>query len=113
MRILNLARLFWVTEVALLALVIYGLRAGWTTQRQWSDGLFFAGFFQLVVGGISLMVPPGEAFDAAKARYIDRSSIENTRFELIMETARKRQFGMIAFFGGLLTLIAAAVVAWV
>ena len=45
--IFHLLRMFWLTELALLIVVLYGLRAGWST-RQWSDGLFFGAAAQIM-----------------------------------------------------------------
>lgn len=104
----RLLRMFWVTELALLAVVVYGLRAGWSTPRQWSDGLFFDAVAQMMVAGVILLMPLGDAYDASWLRYVDHGDVEETRYQLFLDTMRRKQFGLRAFLGGMLTMLFAA-----
>ena len=70
--------MFWLTELALLIVVLYGLRAGWSTPRQWSDGLFFGAAIQIMVAGITLLGSRGEAMDASSQRYVDHGNTTDT-----------------------------------
>jgi hypothetical protein len=108
--IFRLLRMFWLTALALLLVVLYGLRAGWSAPRQWSDGFFIAGCIQVMIAAISLMSPPGEALDASSLRYVANSNVSDTRQQLILDTLRRKKFGLGAGIGGLLTMLIAAVV---
>jgi hypothetical protein len=111
--ILQLLRMFWLTVLALLMVVLYGLRAGWSVPQQWSDGFFIAAFAQWIIAAIMMLGTPGEALDAASLRYVANSDITETRLQLFLDTLRKRKFGIRAGIGGLLTILIAAVLLWV
>lgn len=107
--ILHLLRLFWPTVLALLLVVIYGLRSGWSTPRQWSDGLFIAAVLLIMIGGITILGSSSlrAIDDAATARYIVGADVHETRLQIIMDYTNKRAFGLRAFIGALfITLIA-------
>ncbi len=112
-RFFNLLRMFWVFALALLLVVLFGLRAGWSAPRQWSDGFFIAAFAQVIIAAVSLLGTRGEAFDASWVRYVDKGSVNDTRYELWLDALRKRRFGLTAFLGALLTFLIAALVLWV
>lgn len=111
--VLRLLKSFWLTELVLLFVVVYGLRAGWSTNRQWSDAFFFAAAFQVIIGGITWMAPPGEALDAASLRYLSNGDIPETRFEMVAGTLRRRQFSVRALIGGGLTVLISAIFLWI
>jgi hypothetical protein len=111
--IFHLLRMFWFTALALLIVVGYGLRAGWSTPKQWSDGFFFSAVAQLLIAVVTLMAPPGEALDASSVRYVTNGNIAETRSELILDTLRRKKFGIRAFIGFLLTILIAAVCLWI
>lgn len=104
---LDLLRKFWLTGLAWLAVALYGLRAGWTTPMQWSDGLFFDAVAQIAVAAIMMLVPTGEALDASSLRYVDHGNVEDTRLQLVRDTLRRKQFGLRALLGGVLTMLLA------
>ena len=67
--------MFWLTELALLLVVLYGLHSGWSTPRQWSDGLFIDAVVQLVVAGAMMYSTRGDALDASWVRYVNHGNI--------------------------------------
>lgn len=108
--IFHLLRLFWLTLLVLLIVLIYGLRAGWSTPRQWSDGLFIAAVIQIVIGAISAMGSSSTMAlsDSATARYVIGADVHETRLQVMRDYARKATFGLRAFAGALfITLLAA------
>ena len=111
--ILHLLRMFWLTGLVLLIVVLYGLRGGWSTPRQWSDGLFFGAAIQIMVAGVTLLGSRWEAMDASTMRYVDHGSITETFRLLSDESMRKKIFGALTFLGGMLTLLIAGLVLWV
>jgi hypothetical protein len=111
--IFHMLRIFWLTELVLLIVVLYGLRVGWDTPQQWSDGLFFSAVVQIMVAGVTLLGSGGEGLDASSARYVDHGNIMETLRLLSIESLHKRHFGLIAFLGGMLTLLIAGFVLWV
>jgi hypothetical protein len=111
--IFHLLRMFWLTELALLLVVLYGLYAGWSTPRQWSDGLFIDALIQIMVAGVTMYGTRGEALESSLVRYVDRGSISETRSLLVLDTLRRMKFGLRAFLGGMLTMLIAALVLWV
>ncbi len=111
--IFHYLRQFWLTALALLIVVYYGLHHGWSAQRQWSDGFCFASLSLVVIAAITLMAPPGEALDASLVRYVKDGNISETRHELFLETLHKRKFALATFLGGLLTFLIAEIVLWV
>ena len=111
--IFHLLRMFWLTELVLLIVVLYGLCVGWSTPRQWSDGLFFGASAQIMVAGIMLLGSRGEALDASSTRYVDHGNITETFRLLSSESLRKKKFGVMAFLGGLLTMLIAGFALWV
>ena len=111
--IFHLLRMFWLTELALLIVFLYGLRGGWSTPRQWSDGLFFGAIAQILVAGIIMLGSRGEALDASSTRYVDHGNVTETFQMLALESLRQKKFGVIAFLGGVLTMLIAGVVLWV
>jgi hypothetical protein len=111
--IFHLLRMFWLTELVLLIVVLYGLLVGWSTPRQWSDGLFFGAAVQIMVAGIMLLGSRGEALDASSTRYVDHGNITDTFRLLSSESLRKKRFGVIVFLGGLLTMLISGFALWV
>jgi hypothetical protein len=111
--IFHLLRMFWLTELVLLIVGLYGLRVDWSTPRQWSDGLFFGAVAQIMVAGITLLGSRGEALDASSTRYVDHGNITETFHLLSLESLRKKKFGVIAFLGGMLTMLIAGFALWV
>ena len=111
--VFQLLRMFWLTELALLIVGLYGLRAGWSTPRQWSDGLFFGAAIQLMIAGVTILGSRGEALDSSSLRYVDHGNVAETFGLLAFDALRKRRFGVIAFLGGLLTMLIAGLVIWV
>lgn len=110
--IFYLLRMFWLTELALLIVVLYGLHASWSTPRQWSDGLFFGAVAQIMVAGITMLGSSGNALDASSMRYVDHGNVTETFRLLSLESLRKKKFGVVAFLGGLLTMLIAGFVLW-
>jgi hypothetical protein len=108
--IFHLLRMFWLTELVLLIVVLYGLGVGWSTPRQWSDGVFFGAMAQIMFAGVTILGSRGEALDASSLRYVDHGNITETFRLLSLEALRKKKFGLIAFLGGLLTMLIAALV---
>ena len=111
--IFQLPRMFWLAELTLLIVGLYGLRAGWSTERQWSDGLFFGAAVQLMVAGVTLLGSRWEALDSSSLRYVDHGNVAETFGVLALESLRKRKFGVIAFLGGMLTMLISGLVLWV
>ncbi len=111
--IFQLMRMFWLAELTLLIVVLYGLRAGWSTPRLWSNGLFFGAIAQILVAGITIMGSTGEAVDASTMRYVDHGNIMDTFRLLSLDALRKKRFGVIAFLGGVLTMLMAGLELWV
>lgn len=111
--IFRLLRTFWLTGLVLLIVVVYGLYTGWSTPRQWSDGLFFGAAAQMMVAGITILGSRGEELDASSARYLDRGNVTETFRTLASDALRRKRFGAIAFLGGALTMLIAAIVIWV
>jgi hypothetical protein len=111
--IFQLLRMFWLTGLALLIVVLYGLRMGWSTPRQWSDGLFLGAAAQIMVAGVMILGSKGEALDASSVRYVDQGNVNETYSQLVIDKLRRMKFGLIAFLGGLLTMLMAGLVLWV
>jgi|WetSurMetagenome_2_1015567.scaffolds.fasta_scaffold257003_2 hypothetical protein len=111
-RIFHLLSLFWVTEVALLIVVAYGLRAGWSTAQQWSDGFFLAAAAQVIVAAVGLLAPAGDALDASGLRYVNHADITDTRYQLVLGTLRRKKFGVRALIGTVLTGLISGVCLW-
>ena len=109
----QLLRMFWVTELALLLVVLYGLYAGWSAPKQWSDAIFYAAVAQMFIAGIPLMHTTAETSSAAQVRYIAKGDVTETRYQLARASARKMSFSIRVFIGGLLTILIAAVVTWI
>ena len=108
--VFQLLRMFWLTELALLLVVLYGLRAGWSAPQQWSDGFFIAAALQVVIAGITMVGSSRETEDASWVRYVVNSNITETRQQLVLSMMRKETFGLRAFLGGLLTVLIAVLV---
>jgi hypothetical protein len=105
-RIFRLLRMFWLVELILLLVALYGLYVGWSTPRQWSDGYFFAAAAQFLIAGISVVGGPAQTdTDAAYVRYVVDGDISETRNQLFMDFLHKMNFGVRALIGGLLTLL--------
>lgn len=100
-------RMFWLTELTLILVVIYGLYSGWSTPRQWSDGLFLAAAAQLIIGGISFLGSSRDYSYAFLARYVTKGDVTEAQKQLGVEMLRQQSFGKRAFLGGLLTLLIA------
>ncbi len=110
--IFHLVRMFWLTALALLMVVLYGLRAGWSAPQQWSDGFFTAAMAQVVIAAAMLLAPAGEALDASSVRYVANADVTENRYQLILDSLRRQKFGMRAFIGALLTVLISAVLLW-
>ena len=100
--IFQLLRLFWLTVLAWLIVVLYGLNAGWSTHPQWSNGFFIAAFAQVIIAA-SMVIQPGEDFSSFTVRYVANGDIDQTRRQMVLESLRKQKFGVRAFIGALLT----------
>jgi hypothetical protein len=111
--IFRLLRMFWFTAVSIVIVVLYGLRAGWSTPRQWSDEFFIAAVIQGLAAGISLLGPQGEAYYAASARYVPKGSVNETFQLLLREPLHMKKFGIRALIGALFVLLISAVLLWV
>lgn len=111
--IFHLLRMFWFTALALLIVVLYGLRAGWSAPWQWSDGFSIAAAAQVMIGAITMLAPAGEALDASSLRYVAKGDITETRQQLIVDTLRRKKFGVRVFIGAFLTILISAVFLWV
>ena len=109
----KLLRMFWLTELVLLIVVLYGLRAGWSTPRQWSDAFFIGACALILVAAVTMFGSRGDAMDAYSMRYVEHANITETLHLLSLESMRKIRFGMITFLGGLLTMLIAGIVLWV
>ncbi len=107
---LGLLRTFWMMPLALLIVVFVGMRSGWTTPRQWSDGFFVAASVQVLIAAMMLMAPAGEALDASWVRYMPNSNVSETRHQLLMETLHKKRWALASFIGGALTFLIAEIV---
>lgn len=103
----QILRMFWLTEATLILVVIYGLYSGWSTARQWSDGLFLAAAAQLIIGGISILGSSRDYSYAFLARYVAKGDVTENQKQLGAEMLRQQSFGKRAFLGGLLTLLIA------
>ncbi len=103
--IFRLLRTFWLTELALLLVALYGLQAGWSIKRQWSDGFFVAALAQIIIAGMTILGSPQELSGASYVRYIANSSISDTFHELLSISLHKQRFGVRAFIGALITLL--------
>ena len=108
---LHFLGMFWLTELALLMVVLYGLYAGWSAPQQWSDG-FFVVATALVIGGLPMVAPSREALDAYAVRYIANGNTDETRRQLFLESLHNRNFGIRAFLGGMLAMLIAVLVLW-
>jgi len=111
--IFHLLRMFWLTELALLIVALFGLRGGWSTPRQWSDGLFFGATAQIMIAGVMIFATSGEALDASSTRYVDHGNVNETYSQLVLDKLRRKKFGLMTFLGGMLTMLIAALVLWV
>ena len=111
--IFHLLRMFWLTELALLIVVLFGLRGGWSTPRQWSDGLFICAAAQMMIAGVMILAASGEALDASSVRYLDHGNVNETYSQLVFDKLRRRKFGVAAFLGGMLTMLISGFVLWV
>ena len=108
--IFQLLRLFWVTELILLLVVLYGLYAGWSVPRQWSDAFFYAAAAQIIIAGIPLLGSTGEVSSAAEVRYVAKGDVSETRQQLAQVAMGKLTFSLRVFIGSLLTILIAALV---
>jgi len=104
----QLLLMFWLTILALLIVVGYGLRAGWSTPGQWSDGFFIAAIAQVLIAAAS-MGQQGEAFYASSVRYVSGGNYDHARDHLFSESSRLRKFGVRAVIGAVLTVLVSAV----
>lgn len=108
----QLLRSFWVTWLVLLFVVLYGLYAGWTERKQWSDAFFYAAIAQIFVAAIAVMGSSGEYDAASEVRYIAKSDVSETRDEINQHSMRRLGFSLRAFFGGLFTMLIAGLATW-
>lgn len=109
----QLLRMFWVTVLALLFVVLYGLYLGWIEPKQWSDSFFYAAIAQILIASISVMGSTGEYSAASEVRYIAKGDVSHTRDELVEVAMNKMTFSMKVFIGSLLTFLISALVIWV
>jgi hypothetical protein len=108
--IFHQVRMYWLFEGTLLLVGLYGLIAGWSTPRQWSDVLFYAALAQMLFAWIWMQGSSRETADSAYVRYVPGGDISRTRQELVVDYLRKETFGFRAFMGALLTLVIAFVI---
>lgn len=106
-------RLFWFTELLLLGVLLYGLYAGWSARRQWSDAYFLAAAAQFVSAGIAVYGGTGQTIaDSSTVRYVNDGDLAATNRELILDYLRKMKFGVRLVIGGLLTLLVSGLFLW-
>jgi len=108
-----LIRMFWFTALSLLLVVLYGLRAGWSAPRQWSDGFCIAALVQVMIALISLLGTPGESYYASSVRYVCDGDINETLQHLLLDTLHMEKFGIRAIIGALLAFLISAIMLWV
>jgi hypothetical protein len=111
--IFYLLRRFWLVELALVVVVIIGLLTGWSTPRQWSDGLFVGAFAQIAVAGVAMVGSLRETADASAVRYVADANMDETRHQLVEKTLHMEKFAVRAFVGGVLSLLIAWLVLFV
>lgn len=112
-QVVRVLRMFWLTELTLLLMVLYGLHVGWSTTRQWSDGYFYAAAAQFLIAGITVIGGTAQTdTDAAYVRYVANGDISDTRKQLFMDFLRKMNFGVRAVIGGFITLLIAGLFLW-
>ncbi len=112
--IFRLLRMFWFTELLLLGVLLYGLYAGWTTKRQWSDAYFLAAAAQFVSAGIAVYGGTGQTIaDASIVRYVPDGDVSTTNQQLILDYLRKMKFGVRLVIGGVLTVLVSGLCLWV
>jgi hypothetical protein len=111
--IFRLLRMCWFTALSLLIVVLYGLHAGWSAPRQWSDGVCIAALIQVMIAILSLLGTPGEAYYAASVRYVPSGNINETFQQLLLDSLHMKSFGIRAIIGALLTFLISAVLLWV
>ena len=107
--VLKVFRMFWFTAVILLLVVLYGLYAGWSAPRQWSDGFFLAAAAQVMFAGISMLGSSRDPSYAAEVRYVADGNITETHKQLVIDLLRRETFAVRAFAGGVLTIL----IAWI
>jgi len=105
--VFRLLRMFIVTELILLMVILYGLYAGWSEPKQWSDAFFYAFVAQMVIAKVLIEGTRGESYDAAQVRYIVKGDINETLNQLVGIASHKVTFSLRVFIGGLLTLLIA------
>ena len=106
----QILRMFWLTGLTLLLVVLYGLYAGWSVPKQWSDALFYAAVGQMIFAAAVLAGAAGDTSAAADVRYIANASISDTQNQLNQLLSNKKAFALRIFIGSLLTLILAFLV---
>jgi len=111
--IFHLLRMFWVTGLALLLVVVYGLYAGWSEPKQWSNAFFYAAIAQIFIAAIAMSGLSEEMSAASEVRYIAKGNVSDTRNQLFQMDMGKMTFSLRVFIGGLLTILIAAVCLWV
>ena len=99
-------RMFWITWLTLLAAVVFGLFKGWATSDQWGEGVFYAGAAQVLIAGVAMVSSSREADDSAEVRYVSKGNVNDTFAQLYGFTERLENFGLRAFIGGVLTILA-------
>ena len=102
-----LLRMFWVTELILLLVVLYGLYAGWSESSQWSDAFFYAAIAQMAIASTALVGTRDEISSAYQARKIVKGNVSETRHMLAEAATRKETFSLRVFIGSILTLLIA------
>lgn len=111
--IFRVLRNFWLTELILLLVAFYGLYVGWSTQRQWSDGYFYAAAAQFLIAGIAVIGGTAQTdTDAAFVRYVANGDMSETRKQLFMDFLHKMNVGVRAVIGGLITMLISGLFLW-
>jgi hypothetical protein len=105
--VFQLLRMFWVTELILLMVVLYGLHVGWSEPRQWSDAFFYAAVAQIFIAPVSISGGTEDILAASTVRFIPKGDISETLHQLDENALGKMSFALRMFLGSLLTLLVA------
>ena len=108
--IFQLLRMFWVTELTLLLVVLYGLYAGWSVPKQWSDAFFYAAVAQILIAATTIEGSSEDISAASVVRHLAKGDISETRRQIDQIAVRRETFSLRVFIGSLLTILIALLV---